>query len=127
MRVLIVDDEKNIRTTLVVCLEQLGCEVRAVASAAAAVAEAGHFDLAFVDLRLGADDGLDLIAPLLAAQPELSIVIITAFGEIATAVEAVKRGAWDFVTKPFTPAQLRVLVGKVDERRTLVRRVAELE
>src|SRR5215470_168346 len=77
-RVLVVDDEKNIRSTLTVCLQALGCDVVAVASGHAAIAEVGRgtFDLAFVDLRLVGESGLDLVPRLLAANANLAIVII---------------------------------------------------
>src|SRR5262249_54522561 len=121
--------EKNIRTTLKLFLEQLGWEVAAVASASGALAEVAHgpVDVAFVDLRLGEENGLDLVSGLLGAQPDMNVVVITAYAEIPTAVEAIKRGAWDFVAKPFTPAQIRIIVEKIGERRQLSRRVADLE
>ena len=90
LRILVVDDEKNIRTTLSVCLEGIGCTVQAVATVEAACAAhaAASFDLAFVDLRLGAGNGLELIPRLLATQRELAIVVITAFASVESAVEA---------------------------------------
>jgi two-component system, NtrC family, response regulator AlgB len=129
MRVLVVDDEKNIRSTLRICLEGLGCEVRAVAGGSLALAEVAHapFDLAFVDLRLANESGLDLIGRLLAASPGLTIVLITAYADYDTAVQAIKRGAWEFLPKPFTPPQIRHLVERVKERRELTWRVASLE
>ena len=129
LRVLVVDDEKNIRTTLRVCLEGLGCTVQAVATVEAACAThaATSFDLAFVDLRLGVESGLELIPRLLAHQPGLAIVVITAFASVENAVEAVKRGAWDYLPKPFTPAQIRLLVAKAEERQVTTRRIAALE
>jgi NtrC-family two-component system response regulator AlgB len=129
LAVLVVDDEKNIRTTLGVCLEGLGCRVTAAASPSAAREWASRqpFDLAFVDLRLAEESGLDLIPALLATCPDLDIVVITAYATVDTAVEAMKRGARDYLPKPFTPAQIRHLVGQVEERRSLVRRVRDLE
>lgn len=127
-RVLVVDDEKNIRSTLGMCLEGIGCEVVAVAAGRAAMAECERnpFDLAFVDLRLAHESGLDLIAGLLTANANLAIVIITAYADFDTAVTAVKRGAWDFLPKPFTPAQIRHLVEKLAERNNLSWRMADL-
>ncbi len=127
--VLVVDDEKNIRTTLRVCLEGLDCRVSEAASAAAAREWIARqpFDLAFVDLRLAEQSGLDLVPDLLAASPDLDIVVITAYATVDTAVLAIKRGARDYLPKPFTPAQIRHLVSQVGERRSLLRRVRDLE
>ncbi len=129
LAVLVVDDERNIRTTLTVCLEQLSHEVVSVPSAEGALAALAKqpFDLALVDLKLGTADGLDLIPRLLADRPELLIVIITAYATVETAVEAIRRGAWDYLAKPFTPAQIRHLVDRACERRRLAWRVEDLE
>ena len=127
--VLIVDDEKNIRATLRMCLEDIGCAVTAVATGGAALVELerGGHDLAFVDLKLADESGLDLIPRLLATRGGLLIVMITAYADIDTAVTAVKLGAWDFLSKPFTPAQIRHVVEKFGERHALSLRMAELE
>ena len=80
LRVLVIDDEKNIRTTLSVCLEQMGCEVTAVPTAHGALEAIGKqpYDVAFLDLRLGETSGLDLIPKLLADRPSLLIVVAEA-------------------------------------------------
>jgi len=129
LRVLVVDDEKNIRATLGMCLEQIGCGVESAGSGAAALAalERGRFDVAFLDLRLADESGLDLIAKLLAASPELAIVVVTAYATVETAVEAMRRGAQDYLQKPFTPAQIRHAVERIAARRALLARVADLE
>jgi NtrC-family two-component system response regulator AlgB len=128
-RVLVVDDEKNIRATVALCLEGEGCSVTAAASgeAALAAAEREAFEIAFVDLRLADESGLDLIPKLLALRPELAIVVITAYATIETAVEAMRRGARDYLPKPFTPAQIRHVVEQLAERHALLGRVAALE
>jgi len=127
--VLIIDDEKNIRVTLATCLESMTCQVTAVASPDAALAALARqpFDLTFLDLRLGQENGLDLIPKLLAVAPDLAIVIITAYATVDTAVEAIKRGAKDYLSKPFTPAQIRHLVGRLAEQRHLTTRIRDLE
>ena len=129
LHVMVVDDELNIRKTLSVCLETEGHMVTAVSNFKDALAEASRrsFDLAFVDLRLGTDDGLDLIPALLAATPGLKIIVITAYASIDTAVEAMRRGATDYIPKPFTPAQITLAVRKVFEVRTLEQKVAALQ
>jgi NtrC-family two-component system response regulator AlgB len=129
LQVLVVDDEKNIRVTLSTCLEAMGCQVTAVPSGQAALAAlARHaFDLAFLDLRLDGMDGLALLPQLLAESPNLAVVVITAYATFDTAVEAIKRGAKDYVPKPFTPAQIRQVVEQLAEQRDLARRVLNLE
>ncbi|MCG3132947.1 MAG: Alginate biosynthesis transcriptional regulatory protein AlgB [Planctomycetes bacterium] len=129
LHALVVDDDRNIRTTLAACLEAVGCRVRAAETGAAAVdaVAAEPFDLAFLDLRLAEESGLDVLPRLLAARPGLLVVIITAFGQVDTAVEAMKRGAWDYVAKPFKPAQVRHVVNQALERRVLSARIVDLE
>ncbi len=129
LRVLVVDDERNIRTTLQVCLEADGCFVRDAASGEAAleVLRRSPFDLAFVDLRLGAESGLELLPRLLAERPGLDVVVITAYATFETAVEAVKRGAADYLPKPFSPAQIRHVVERTVQRRALSARLYDLE
>jgi two-component system, NtrC family, response regulator AlgB len=129
LSVLVVDDEKNIRATVALCLEQIDCDVVQAASPDLALAAAAgqRFDLAFVDLRLGTESGLDLIPKLLAENPGLLIVIITAYSTVDTAVEAMRRGAWDYLPKPFTPAQIRNLAEKAIDRRRLAARITDLE
>src|SRR5512137_2520509 len=125
LNILIVDDEVNIRKTLSVCLETEGHRVIAVSNVQDALTEASKrsFELAFVDLRLGTEDGLDLIPPLLGATPWLKIIVITAYASIDTAVEAMRRGAMDYIPKPFTPAQVKLAMQKVFELRTLEHKV----
>ncbi len=129
LRVLVIDDEKNILATLSMCLEEMGCQVTAVGSKQAALSALMRqpFDLAFLDLRLREGSGLDLLPELLRESPELAIVMITAYGNVDTAVQAIKRGATDFLPKPFTPAQIRHVVEQVASRRAMRRRLVELE
>ncbi len=129
LQILVVDDEANIRRTLSVCLEAEGHDVVGVSNVADAMAEAARhsFDLAFIDLRLGTDDGLDLIPALQGKSPWLKIIVITAYASIDTAVEAIRRGATDYIPKPFTPAQIGLAVRKVFEMRSLEQKVAALQ
>jgi NtrC-family two-component system response regulator AlgB len=129
LHVLIVDDEKNIRAALSTCLESLGCQVTAVASPDAALTALTQHpcDLAFLDLRLGQANGLDLIPRFLTESPDLAIVVITAYATVDTAVDALKRGAKDYLPKPFTPAQIRHVVEQLTAQRRLVHRIRDLE
>ena len=127
--VLIIDDEKNIRHTLRVCIESMGGKVGEASGPDAAVEFMGRssFDVAFLDLKLGAHSGLDLIPRLMAENPNLAIVVITAYATIETAVEAMRRGAWDYLPKPFSPAQIRHTLERVVKQRSLTNRAANLE
>lgn len=129
LNILVVDDEINIRKTLATCLEAEGHRVVSVSNASDALVEASRrsFDLAFVDLRLGTDDGLDLLSSLLKAEAWLKIIVITAYASIDTAVAAMKRGATDYIPKPFTPAQIKLAVQKVAAARDLEQKVASLQ
>jgi NtrC-family two-component system response regulator AlgB len=129
LSILVVDDELNIRKILAISLETEGHKVTAVSNFQDGLAEASRrsFDLAFVDLRLGMDDGLDLIPALLAGTPGLKVIVITAYASIDTAVEAMRRGATDYIPKPFTPAQIDLAVRKVFEVRSLEQKVASLQ
>jgi len=129
LNILIVDDELNIRKTLSVCLEMEGHKVVAVSNYEDAISEntCRSFDVAFVDLRLGTKSGLDLIPVLLSGSPWLKVIVITAYASIDTAVDAMKRGAADYIPKPFTPSQVKLCVDKVAEVRSLEQRVDALQ
>src|SRR5262249_48992816 len=129
MRILIVDDELNIRKTLRVALEAMrhGVEEAAGTAEALRAIERQRFDMALVDLRLGNDSGLDLLGEILRRAPRTAVVIITAHGTIDTAVEAMRRGAFDYLPKPFTPAQVRAVLERLDRLRNLQNRVDDLE
>jgi NtrC-family two-component system response regulator AlgB len=113
---------------LAICLETEGYQVTAVSNFDDALSEASRksFDVAFVDLRLGTATGLDLIPALLATTPWLKIVVITAYASIETAVEAMKRGATDYLPKPFTPAQIKLAIHKVFDILNLEQKVTAL-
>lgn len=129
MRILLIDDERNINRMMSVALETDGHEVVAVESSSGAVGQMrkAPFDVAFLDLRLGQEDGLAVLAQLRRADPALAVVIVTAFASIPTAVEATKLGATDYLPKPFTPDQVRLVLGRIEEKRGLQQRVDDLE
>jgi NtrC-family two-component system response regulator AlgB len=129
LSILIVDDEPNIRKTLAIALEAEGHCVTAVSNSQDALATAARtfFDMALVDLRLGTESGLDLIPGLLTSCPWMKVVVITAYASIDTAVEAMRRGAFDYLPKPFTTEQVDLLVRKVIDVRTLEQKVEALQ
>jgi NtrC-family two-component system response regulator AlgB len=126
MRVLVVDDEQNIRRALTMALESMEHAVTSAVSRAEALKElkAGRFDVMLLDLKLSQESGLDLLEEAIRISPKLAIVIVTAFASIETAVEAMRRGAFDYLPKPCTPEQV---LGRIQTTRKLERRVAELE
>jgi len=108
-RALVVDDDAGVRQSLRLCLESDGARVLGVGTTQGtldAVERAG-FELVVLDLWLGSESGLDVIPEILHRQPGVAIVVITAFATFETAVEAIKRGAYDYLPKPFTPDQVR--------------------
>jgi NtrC-family two-component system response regulator AlgB len=129
LSVLVVDDETNIRKTISLCLEIEGCRVRAVSNFDDAVKEIkqGVFDVAFLDLRLGTKNGLDLIPYLQFHSPSAKIVIITAYASIDSAIEAIRKGATDYIPKPFTPAQIKIVIDKISEIGNMQRQIEYLE
>jgi two-component system, NtrC family, response regulator AlgB len=126
---LVVDDDAGVRQSLRLCLEAAGARVLGVATGGAALEalERGHFDVVFLDLWLGTDAGLDLLPQMLAQQSDLGVIVVTAFASIESAVGAVKRGAADYIPKPFTPEQVRLAAGRVVEAQRLRRRLTELQ
>ncbi len=130
VRVLVVDDEKNIRATLGICLERWGHSVRAVESSREALAalEEEPFDIVLLDLSLGnGESGLTFLPKILGVDPRIAVIVITAYATVETAVQALKLGAQDYLPKPFTPEQIRVVVGRHAERIHLSRRIDQLE
>src|SRR5580658_10849712 len=129
MRVLIVDDEPSIRKTTRVAVESGGHSAVEAPNAAKALkaAETEGFDAVFLDLKLGADDGMEVLRRLMKLRPAPAVILFTAYANIATAVEAMRHGAFDFIPKPFTPDQIRAVLAKVGKAHTLERRVQALE
>lgn len=117
LRILIVDDEANIRKTLSMALEVDGHSVTSVGNGKDGLYQASlrSYDLIFLDLRLGTEKGTDFIPEFIARSPWVKIVIITAYASVETAVEAIRRGAVDYLPKPFTPDQVRVITERVAE------------
>jgi NtrC-family two-component system response regulator AlgB len=129
MRLLIVDDEPNIRRTLRLALESGGHVVDEASDPAEAFAAAERqpFEVVFLDIRLGSTSGLEVVAPLLERMPGAAIVIITAHASLDTAIGALRTGAFDYLPKPFTPAQVRAVLERVERMQALRNRVTRLE
>lgn len=129
MNILIIDDEVSLRRTLRITLEMMQHQITEASDGARALELVGHrqFDVAFLDLRLGRDQGMDLLPQLLRLSPGLDVVVITAYATIATAVQAMRAGACDYLPKPYTPEQLRLVLERISKMRRLQSHVEELE
>jgi len=116
--ILIVDDEKNIRLALSMSLETLNIPVETAASGEEALERLaqGGYGLMLLDLRMPGLDGMEVLRQVSQQRPETKVIIITAYGSIDLAVEAMKLGAVDFLQKPFDAAQVRDMVRRILEK-----------
>ncbi|MFR0688939.1 sigma-54-dependent response regulator transcription factor AlgB [Enterobacterales bacterium AE_CKDN230030158-1A_HGKHYDSX7] len=128
-RILLVDDESAILRSFRYCLEDEGYSVATANSAQQAenLLQRQVFDLCFLDLRLGDDNGLDVLAQMRVQAPWMRVVIVTAHSAVDTAVDAMQAGAVDYLVKPCSPDQLRLAAAKQLEVRQLTARIEALE
>jgi len=129
LRLLVIDDDRALTARMALDLKGLGCQVNVASTPEAAIAYLRDqaYDLAFCDVRLDEHDGLTLLPRLIAANPNLHIVVMTAFASYQTAVQAMKAGAADYLPKPFQQNQVRELLAQVRERRRVALRLCEYE
>jgi len=122
-QVLVADDEPNLRRVLHAQLSRDGYDVITVEDGQAALeaVEAHHVDVVISDLRMPRVDGLTLLKSVVENHPDVPVILITAHGTVDTAVEALKLGAFDYITKPFEQSELRNVVGKAARTRELTR------
>jgi two-component system, NtrC family, response regulator HydG len=127
-KLLIVDDQRNMRTTLAMMLRGAGFEVDEAQSGEEGCerGSSGAYDVLVTDLRMGSKDGIDVLRAVKGAQPMTEIIVMTAYGTIESAVEAMRYGAFDYIQKPFTEQELLVKVGKALDNRRLTGEVAFL-
>jgi two-component system response regulator AtoC len=121
--VLVVDDDASMRHLLSVILRDHGYEARAVGSAEDALKEleARPYDLVLTDVRMPGMGGMGLLREVQRRDPDLVVVVMSAYGNHDTALEAVKAGAWDYVSKPFRPDDVVLVLRKAEERERLAR------
>ena len=127
-RILVVDDQRNMRATLAMMLRAQDHEVDEAPDGDKGIemAVAQGYDLVITDLRMGARDGLDVLRRIKEAHVLTEVIVMTAFGSIESAVEAMRLGAYDYIQKPFSEDELLVKVQRALERRSLGARVALL-
>jgi len=124
IRVLVAEDDRVARDLLCEILRGEGYEVEAVDDGAGAIERAqagdGRYDLVVSDVRMERSGGLDVLAAFTEKAPATPVILITAFGDVSGAMEAIQRGAYDYVSKPFNIEELRLTVARAIERRRLV-------
>jgi len=127
-RVLIADDEESIRTVLSTALTQAGHQVETACTGSEALASilGGTFDVAIVDIRMPDMSGLDVLARVREADDPVSVIVITAQNTMTNAIEAMKRGAFNYLTKPFDLEEVRALVDRAREMHELTRTVERM-
>ena len=120
-RILVVDDHDSLRKGLVRALANAGHDVEEAANGTVAIErlQDSQFDVVLTDLRMGGADGMDVLRTTRSIQPSAAVILMTAFGSIHTAVEAMKIGAFDFVQKPFEIEEMELKIEKAIELRHL--------
>jgi len=127
-KALVVDDEKNILNTIGICLESIGIEATLCSKPqdVLQLLQQNRFDVAFVDLKMSPMDGIEVLSEIKQYSPGTTVIIMTAHGSIDTAVVAIKKGAYDYLQKPFDFEELKLFTRKVFEHHQLVHEMAEL-
>ena len=122
-KILVVDDEESVRTMIAVLLQREGYQVSSCGSGDQALELLGEraFGLVLCDVRMPGMDGLELLGRITGSYPETTVIMMSAFGTVDLAVEAMKRGAYDYISKPFKPDEILLTLKKAQERETLRR------
>jgi len=128
-KIILVDDDKNILRTVGIALESLGLKVfkASTGQEALLISQKEMPQFALVDLKLSGMDGITVTKELLKINTSILIVVITAYAAIETAVQSIKAGAYDYIAKPFTPAQIAHLIAKLRKVRDLQQEVSSLQ
>src|SRR6516164_8185099 len=126
--ILVVDDDESLRRVTQLQLEEAGYPVLAASNGTEALVliEEASPALVITDLKMPGLSGLELLSKIRSSRPEITVVMITAFGTVQTAVEAMKAGAYDYITKPIDYEELVLLVNRAMERQRLVEEVRTL-
>ena len=123
VNILIVDDEEIVRESLASWLEEDGYEVKVAENAARALERLPEkeWNLAMVDLKMPGMDGIELMDEIRKVKPETIVIIMTAYATVDTAVQAMKKGAYDYIVKPFNPEDLSMTIRKIIEHQKLLK------
>jgi two-component system response regulator HydG len=127
-KILVVDDQRNMRTTLAMMLRGAGYEVDEASDGneGAERAARGAYDVVLTDLRMGGFDGIGVLRSVKEAHATTEVIVMTAYGTIESAVEAMRLGAFDYIQKPFSEQELLVKVERANHSRRLESQVTLL-
>jgi len=127
--VLVVDDKENIVKLLERVLSEAEFEVTTAGDGTRALGmlAAGDFDVILTDMRMPGADGMTVLREAKRVHPDVEVILMTAYGSVASAVEAMREGAYDYLTKPFDPDEARLLVGRAAERKRLREQARDLQ
>ena len=129
-RILVVDDEPNmLRLLKTILMDKTGYEVTTTNNPleVSKLLQEGHYDLVVTDLKMPLVDGIDLIGIVKHLDVTMPIIVITAYGTIETAEEAIQKGAYDFITKPFRKETILITIKRALEWRRMQGELAELK
>jgi DNA-binding NtrC family response regulator len=129
LRILFADDEAHLRDLMQMELPRLGHEVTVCPDGAAALRalERGLYDAALLDLRMPGLTGIEVLSQIKQISPETQVIILTGHATVDTAVQALRLGAFDYLTKPCKWAELEIILNRVAERRDMANKTAALE
>ncbi|MCF7741334.1 MAG: response regulator, partial [Candidatus Marinimicrobia bacterium] len=118
----VIDDEESQRNILNDFLEDLGCEVKSFAKGEECLStlEEEYADVVVTDYKMPGMDGIKVLKEIKEINPEIQVIIVTAYGTIENAVKAMKIGAWDYITKPIEMEELEIKLKRIEERINLV-------
>lgn len=127
-KILIIDDDTNILEVIQMRLRALGYHVTAAKDSKEAreALSAAPFNLVILDLRLAEENGIQLMEEIIGGNPMLPVIILTAHGSIESAVEAMSKGAYSYITKPFNNEELSILIKNALEKQRLTREIEQL-
>ena len=125
-KILVAEDEEITLNNIVDTLQEEGYKVVSSRNGADALQmiEKDHFDVLITDIKMPGMSGIELLDKVIGHHPETEVIIITGFGSISSAVEAMKKGAVDYITKPFDLDELLLKVGKIFQQRSLKKKTS---
>ncbi|MDI6745321.1 MAG: sigma-54 dependent transcriptional regulator [Thermodesulfovibrionales bacterium] len=121
MKILVIEDELSVRLGIIYTLEGAGYKVKSAENGIEGIKlfEKEHFEIVITDLKLPGADGIEVLKSVKTISPDTGVIIITAFADVKTAVEAMKESAYDYISKPFDPAELLIVLDRFIKHRGL--------